>query len=311
MTPLELRPITRENWLEALSLGVDPAQRSFVAGVEPVAAVALAKAYVQPGGKTVEPYGIYHESAMVGFFNLHYTPGSPDDYWLFHFFIDQRFQGRKFGTHAITLLTQHLQDHHPLCRRLRLTVHPDNRAAQHFYQKLGFADEGVLTYGEQIYSLDIDRIHPNPDAASPADRHMSFGNDGPCVFCAIVAGKTPSWTVYEDDATVAFLDIAQATPGHTLVVPRGHVPDIWSLSEDEAARIMRSVYRVSLMLSERLAPLGLNISQSNGRAAWQEVFHYHVHVVPRYGADQLVPPWRSTSPSPDTLAATQRRILGG
>jgi histidine triad (HIT) family protein len=131
-----------------------------------------------------------------------------------------------------------------------------------------------------------------------------------CVFCSILAGHTRSWAVYEDEATAAFLDIGQATPGHTLVVPRRHAPDIWSLSEDEAARIMRSVHRVAWLLRERLHPLGLNLTQSNGRAAWQEVFHYHVHLVPRYGGDRLVPPWQPTSPSPGTLAETQRRIVG-
>jgi diamine N-acetyltransferase len=174
MTPVELRPITKENWLEALSLGVDAAQRRFVAGVEPVAAIALAKAYVRPGGKTLEPYGIYHENTMVGCFNLHYTLGSPHDYWLLHFFIDQRFQGRQFGTQAIVLLAQHLQDHHPLCRRLSLTVHPDNRAAQHFYQKLAFADgwPAARTAGHEYFAVQrtrgLARSVPLPRARGPA-----------------------------------------------------------------------------------------------------------------------------------------------
>ncbi len=131
-----------------------------------------------------------------------------------------------------------------------------------------------------------------------------------CIFCSIATGQAQFWRVYEDEATVAFLDIGQATPGHTLVVPRRHARDIWSLSEDEAARVTRTVHRVAFLLRDRLAPLGLNVTQSNGRAAWQDVFHYHVHVVPRYGNDALVPPWRSTSPSAETLSATQRQILG-
>jgi histidine triad (HIT) family protein len=146
----------------------------------------------------------------------------------------------------------------------------------------------------------------NGDAGSPV-HPLDPAN---CIFCSVLAGRSQSWAVYEDDAAAAFLDIGQATPGHTLVVPRRHAQDIWSLSEDEAASIMRCVHRVALLLRERLAPLGMNVTQSNGRAAWQEVFHYHVHVVPRYGGDGLVPPWQSTSPSPETLSATQRRILG-
>lgn len=131
-----------------------------------------------------------------------------------------------------------------------------------------------------------------------------------CVFCSIVAGSSPSWIVYQDDATVAFLDTAQATHGHTLVVPRLHVRDIWDISEDDAARTMRSVRRVAHLLRDRLGPLGVNIAHSSGRAAWQEVFHFHVHVVPRYGDDRLLPPWRSTSPNEETLAATHRAIAG-
>jgi histidine triad (HIT) family protein len=131
-----------------------------------------------------------------------------------------------------------------------------------------------------------------------------------CIFCSIVAGAAPSWVVDQDDVAVAFLDISQATPGHTLVVPRRHAPDIWSLSADEAASVMRSVHRVAGRLRDTLQLAGMNITQSNGAAAGQEVFHYHVHLVPRYGGDVLAPPWRSGSAAPDELAAVHRRILG-
>ena len=132
-----------------------------------------------------------------------------------------------------------------------------------------------------------------------------------CTFCAIVDGTAPSWGLDEDELTVAFLDIGQATPGHTLVVPKQHAADLWSLSEDEAALVMRSVHRVATRLRHALQPLGMNVVQSNGAAAWQDVLHYHVHLVPRYGDDELVPPWRSNRSSPDELAAVQRRIRGG
>jgi histidine triad (HIT) family protein len=112
-----------------------------------------------------------------------------------------------------------------------------------------------------------------------------------CPFCKIVAGSLPSWRVYEDDAAVAFLDKGHATRGHTLVIPRHHAADLWELSEDEAAAVMRGVHRVARLLRQRLPALrGLNVTQSNGAAAWQEVFHYHVHLIPRYGDDDLRPP---------------------
>ncbi len=77
---MELTPITEENWREALTLAVGPDQQDFVASVRPVTAIALAKTYIKPGSKTVDPYGIYHQGTMVGFFNLHYTPNSRDDF---------------------------------------------------------------------------------------------------------------------------------------------------------------------------------------------------------------------------------------
>jgi histidine triad (HIT) family protein len=87
-----------------------------------------------------------------------------------------------------------------------------------------------------------------------------------CIFCSIPEGTWPSWRVYEDEVALAFLDIDQATPGHTLVVPRRHTADIWSITEDEASAVMRSVHRVAAQLRDTLQPLGLNVVQSNGVA---------------------------------------------
>ena len=131
---------------------------------------------------------------------------------------------------------------------------------------------------------------------------------GDCIFCSIIAGDAKAWRVYEDDVAVAFLDRGQATPGHTLVVPRHHASDLWELTADQVADAMRTVHAVAHLLRERLAAAGLNVMQSNGRAAWQSVFHYHVHLIPRYGDDELVPPWRPTRPSDTELDALLARI---
>ena len=88
-----------------------------------------------------------------------------------------------------------------------------------------------------------------------------------CTFCRILEGSLPSWRVYEDENSVAFLDKSQVTRGHTLVVPRRHAEDIWALSEDEARDVMRSTHQVAILLREKLKPLGLNVTQANGRAA--------------------------------------------
>jgi len=130
-----------------------------------------------------------------------------------------------------------------------------------------------------------------------------------CTFCRIARDLLPSWRVYEDEWTVAFLDKAQVTRGHTLVVPRRHAEDIWAISEEEAQTVMQSVHRVARLLRERLGVLGLNITQANGSAAWQEIFHYHVHLIPRYGDDGFKPPWRSTLPSEERLREVQQQIL--
>lgn len=118
--------------------------------------------------------------------------------------------------------------------------------------------------------------------------------DPSCTFCLIVAGESPAHPVYEDEQTLAFMDINPATDGHTLVVPRHHAADVWSLPEEEQVAVWRSVRRVAHAMREGLRPDGLNILQSNGAAALQTVFHYHVHLIPRYVGDGVhVPLMRS------------------
>ena len=131
-----------------------------------------------------------------------------------------------------------------------------------------------------------------------------------CTFCKILQGEFPSWRVYEDENSVAFLDRAQVTRGHTLVVPkiRRHAEDIWALTEGEIRTVMQSVHRVACLMRERLGLLGLNVTQANGKAAWQDVFHYHVHLIPRYGDDGLRPPWRSTLTSQEQLSEVQQLL---
>ena len=105
--------------------------------------------------------------------------------------------------------------------------------------------------------------------------------DPSCIYCAIVAGQIPAREVYADQNAYAFLDVAPWHPGHTLIVPRRHVPDL--LSADPAlTEIAPAIETVSRMLVERLAADGLNLLCSSGAVAGQEVFHLHVHLIPRY-----------------------------
>ena len=131
-----------------------------------------------------------------------------------------------------------------------------------------------------------------------------------CVFCAIVAGTAPAHRLVEDEHTVSFLNIAPATVGHALVVPRRHADGLWDLEDEEHARVARMASRVARLLRGTLEPAGVNLVNATGAAAWQSVFHFHVHVVPRYRADELQVMWHGTPVPGEELAALRGRVLG-
>lgn len=117
-------------------------------------------------------------------------------------------------------------------------------------------------------------------------------SDTDCPFCEIVQREDRDVReVYRDDHVVAFFPTEPATLGHTLVVPRGHVPDIWSLGEDLAADLGRAIVRLSAAVRRAVAPEGLNVIQSNGEAATQTVRHLHVHLLPRWADDGIGRIW--------------------
>lgn len=152
---IHLREVTGENWREALRLAVHPEQQRFVAEYAPIAAVALAKAYIRPGGALWEPFAIYAGSTMVGFLALAYEPGTSDEYWLFHFFIDQQYQGRGYGKAALAHLIETMKRQHPQCEMLQLVVHPENERGQQLYTAAGFRPTGGERWGEPVYQLRI------------------------------------------------------------------------------------------------------------------------------------------------------------
>jgi histidine triad (HIT) family protein len=129
-----------------------------------------------------------------------------------------------------------------------------------------------------------------------------------CTFCAIARGEAPAQVVYEDDDTIAFMDINPATPGHTLVIPRAHVRNIYGLDEGTAAAIMSTVLRIARGLRDAMQPDGLNVMQANERAAFQSVFHFHFHLVPRWIGDGLRLPWRPKPGDPLAIAEDAARI---
>lgn len=107
-----------------------------------------------------------------------------------------------------------------------------------------------------------------------------------CIFCKIVAGEIPSYTVYEDDVVKAFLDISQGTSGHTLVIPKKHVPDLFAYDEDLAAAVFSRIPKIARAVkNSNPAIKGMNVINNNGKVAYQSVFHSHIHLIPRYSDD--------------------------
>ena len=152
---LTIREVTRENWQAALRLAVRPDQQRFIADVVPIAAIALAKAYVRPGGLLWLPYAFYAGAEMIGFTELAYEPESADTYWIFHFFIDVAFQGQGYGKQALLLFLDFIKQQHAHCRSIHLTVHPENVRAQRLYAGAGFQPTGDNMEGELIYRLVV------------------------------------------------------------------------------------------------------------------------------------------------------------
>lgn len=107
--------------------------------------------------------------------------------------------------------------------------------------------------------------------------------DPNCIFCKIVQGEIPAAKVYEDEHVLAFMDISQVTKGHTLVIPKVHQEDIFELDEEVASHLFSVIPKIANSIKKQFKPLGLNIVNNNGEAAGQTVFHYHIHLIPRYG----------------------------
>ncbi|MGD1049824.1 MAG: HIT family protein [Solirubrobacteraceae bacterium] len=112
-----------------------------------------------------------------------------------------------------------------------------------------------------------------------------------CIFCAIVAGELPATVVASDERAIAFMDINPATRGHVLVIPRAHSQDIHDIAAEDLAAVIALAQLVSGRARRQLGAEGVNLMHSAGRAAWQTVFHFHIHVIPRYDGDPLVLPW--------------------
>jgi histidine triad (HIT) family protein len=128
--------------------------------------------------------------------------------------------------------------------------------------------------------------------------------DPDCLFCKIVAGELPSQQVDADERTVAFMDISPATRGHALVVPRNHATNLLEADPEDVAAVAVAAQRLAGRVTERLGADGVNLINSCGAAAWQTVFHLHMHVIPRYADDPLKLPWVPSQGDAGEIAAT-------
>ena len=129
-----------------------------------------------------------------------------------------------------------------------------------------------------------------------------------CIFCSIVAGDARAEIVQEDELTVAFLDLSPWTRGHALVVPRRHSRNLYEVAGDDLAAAALAAQRLALVMRERLRCDGINLLNACEPAAWQTVWHFHVHVIPRYEGDPLQVPARPGQALPDDLTAVAREL---
>ena len=127
--------------------------------------------------------------------------------------------------------------------------------------------------------------------------------DPNCIFCKIIAGDLPSQKVAEDERTIAFMDISPATRGHLLVIPRNHSRDLLEIEPDDLEAVALAAKRLAQRAKDVLGADGVNLINSCGAAAWQTVFHFHMHVIPRYTSDPLRLPWHPSPGDRDEIAA--------
>jgi len=129
-----------------------------------------------------------------------------------------------------------------------------------------------------------------------------------CIFCKIAAGEIPSRTIYEDKDFRAILDIAPASKGHAIILPKNHADNLYELSDEDASKIFIVAKKVARAMKEAFHCKGLNILQNNGELAGQTVFHLHVHVLPRYADDNVRFSWKHGQPTEEELDSLAESI---
>ena len=134
--------------------------------------------------------------------------------------------------------------------------------------------------------------------------------DTNCIFCKIANGEIPSKTLYEDDGFRVILDAGPATKGHALIIPKEHYANLYELPEETAGEVMKLAKRMVVKMTERLECEGFNLVQNNGDLAGQTVFHFHMHMIPRYQADGQKIGWKPQDATQEELEEVKNKIVG-
>lgn len=131
-----------------------------------------------------------------------------------------------------------------------------------------------------------------------------------CVFCKIAKGDIPSKVLYEDDEFKVILDLGPATKGHALILPKNHYRNLYEIPDEVAGKVMLLAKKMALHMTEKLNCDGFNLVQNNGEAAGQTVFHFHMHLIPRYREDGQKIGWKPQEVSQEELEETRKQITG-
>ena len=131
-----------------------------------------------------------------------------------------------------------------------------------------------------------------------------------CIFCEIVAGNIPAARVYEDEHVFAFMDIAPANPGHTLLIPKRHYRNIFDMPVEVGSQIMQAAIPLATAIRAALTADGFNLFQANEPAGFQTVFHFHLHLIPRWSGDGLRSPWHPREADTTEIAEIAAKIRG-
>lgn len=131
-----------------------------------------------------------------------------------------------------------------------------------------------------------------------------------CIFCQIVAGELPAMIVDEDERTISFMDIQPANRGHALVIPRVHARDVHTIDPADLQAVVVAAQRLAAKARDNIGAVGVNLLNSSGAGAWQSVFHFHMHVIPRYEDDPLRLPWVPADGDMDEIAAAAAELKG-